>query len=102
MRNLFQDGLNQMWFNAQKMEKDERKEAIKNIINSSRCSGSFINYKAKYFLASLIDQSECYYNGLGYQTKVKEFDKLGWYVENGKNIYGESMYILSFDKIMNS
>ena len=100
MRNLFKDGLNQMWFNAQKMEVEERKEAIKNIIKSSRFSGSFVDYKAKYFLASLIDQSEPYYNGLGYQTKVKEFDKLGWYVEIGKNIYGDPIYELDFNKIM--
>jgi len=100
MRNLFQDGLNQMWFNAQKMERKERKQAIKYIVSSSRCSGSFIDYRAKYLLASLIDQSECYFNGLGYQTKVKEFDKLGWYVEDGKTIQGEPMYSLSFNKIM--
>lgn len=100
MRNLFEDGLNQMWFNAQKMEIEERKQVIKNIIKSSRCSGSFVEYKAKYFLASLIDQSECYFNGLGYQTKVIEFDRLGWYVEDGKNTRGEPMYSLSFNKIM--
>jgi streptomycin 6-kinase len=100
MRNLFQDGLSQMWFNTQKMERDERKQAIKNIIKSSRCNGSFINYRAKYFLASLIDQSECYFNGLGYHTKVKEFDKLGWYVVDGINTRGEKMYSLSFNKIM--
>lgn len=83
MRNLFQDGLNQIWFNAQKMEKDERKKAIKNIIKSNRCAGGFVEYNAKWLLANLIHNSEPYYNGLGYSTKVKEFDKLGWYDNNG-------------------
>jgi hypothetical protein len=92
MRDLFKDGLNQMWFNAQKMEKDERKYAIKQIIKSSRCSGSFIDYNAKYLMAKLIDHSQPYHNGLGYYTKVKEFDKLGWYDEKGN---------LDFKKIMN-
>jgi len=91
MRNLFQDGLNQMWFNAQKMEREEREEAIKKIIKSSRSEGSFIEYQAKYLLAKLIDNSEPYFNGLGYHTKVKEFENLGWYDENGN---------LDFKKIM--
>lgn len=91
-RNLFQDGLNQMWFNAQKMEIEERKEAIKNIIKTSRCSGGFVEYHAKYLLAKLIDNSQPYFNNLGYWTKVKEFEKLGWYDEKGQ---------LIFEKIMN-
>ena len=102
MRNLFESNLNQMWFNAQKMEVEERKEAIKNIIKSERCKGGFIEYQAKYFLATLIDQSECYFNGFGYHTKVKEFDKLGWYVENGKTVFDKPIYVLDFQKIMNS
>lgn len=91
MRNLFQDGLNQMWFNAQKMDIEERKEAIKNIIKSNRCKGGFIDYNAKYFLATLINHSEPYFNNLGYWTKVKEFEKLNWYDENNN---------LDFKKIM--
>ena len=91
MRNLFQDGLNQMWFNAQKMEADERKQAIKEIIKSSSYSGGFVEYYAKYLLANLIHNSEPYFNGLGYQTKVKEFEKAGWYNEKGE---------LDFNKIM--
>jgi hypothetical protein len=43
-------------------------------------------------MASLIDYSECYFNGLGYSTRVKEFDDLGWYDENNK---------LNFEKVMN-
>lgn len=91
MRDLFKDGLNQMWFNAQKMETKERKQAIKNVIKSSRCSGGFVDYNAKYFIAKLIDASQPYHNGLGYYTKVKEFVKLDWYDENGQ---------LDFKKIM--
>lgn len=92
MRNLFQDGLNQMWFNAQKMEKDERKQAIKNIIKTNSHSSGFIDYHAKFLLATMISNTECYYNGLGYMTKVKEFEKLGWYDEKGH---------LIFEKVMN-
>ena len=51
-------------------------------------------------MAFLIDASECYFNGKGYSTKVKEFDKLGWYAETGKNIHGEPMYSLDFNKVM--
>lgn len=91
MRNLFQDGLNQMWFNAQKMEVDERKQAIKNIINLNPHSSGFIDYSAKFLLAIIIDRSECYHNNLGYQTKVKEFEQLGWYDEKGH---------LDFKKVM--
>jgi len=91
MRNLFQSGLDQMWFNAQKMEANERKQAIKNIINLNPNSSGFVDYTAKFLLATIIDRSECYHNNLGYQTKVKEFEILGWYDENGK---------LDFNKIM--
>lgn len=100
MRNLFENGLSQMWFNAQKMEVEERKEAIKNIIKSERYKGSFIDYNAKYFLATLIDQGECYFNGLGYSTKVKEFDKLGWYEITGIDIFAKPMFSLDFKKVM--
>lgn len=92
MRNLFKDGLNQMWFNAQKMEKDERKQAIKNIISINKVNSWFIDYHAKFLLASMISNTECFYNGLGYTTKVKEFEKLGWYDEKGN---------LDFNKVMN-
>lgn len=83
MRNLFQSGLEQMWFNAQKMEADERKETIKMIINLNPHSSGFVDYHAKFLLATMIDRSECYHNNLGYQTKVKEFEELGWYDEKG-------------------
>ena len=84
MRNLFQDGLNQMWFNAQKMEADEREEAIKMIIKLNPHSSGFVDYHAKFLLATMIDKSECYHNSQGYQTKVKEFESLGWYDEKGR------------------
>lgn len=101
IRNLFEANLSQMWFNAQKMELDERKNTIAYIIGLSKSNGSFIDYRAKYFMACLIDSSECYYNKVGYQTKVREFDKLGWYVESGKTVSGEQMYKLDFEKVMN-
>ncbi len=102
MRNLFADNCGQMWFNAQKMEAMERQNTIAYIISLSRCNGSFIDYRAKYFLACLIDSSECYHNRIGTSTKVKEFDKLGWYVETGRNTRNEPMYDLDFNKVMNS
>lgn len=102
IRNLFEQNCSQMWFNAQKMEPDERANTIAYIIGLTRCNGCFIDYRAKYFLASLIDNSECYYNKVGYQTKVKEFDKLGWYVESAKDINGDPMYSLDFNKVMAS
>jgi hypothetical protein len=73
------------------MEKEERNTAIKNIIKSSRCRGHFVDYRAKYFLACMIDSSQPYFNGLGYWNRVKEFDKLGWYDDNNQ---------LNFSKIM--
>ena len=100
IRNLFEQNLSQMWFNAQKMEVDERANTIAYIIGLSKINGCFIDHKAKYFMAFLIDASECYFNGKGYSTKVKEFDKLGWYAETGKNIHGEPMYSLDFNKVM--
>lgn len=100
IRNLFDHNLSQMWFNAQKMEQMERKNTIAYIIGLSKTNGSFIDYRAKYFLACLIDSSECYYNGKGWSTKVKEFDKLGWYVEDGKTIQGDPIFSLDFNKVM--
>lgn len=100
IRNLFEQNLSQMWFNAQKMEVEERANTIAYIIGLNKYNGGFIDYKAKYFMAQLIDQSECYYNGKGLSTKVKEFDKLGWYVETGKNIQDEPIYSLDFNKVM--
>lgn len=100
MRNLFESNIGQMWFNAQKMEVDERKNTIAYIVGLSKKNGCFLDYRAKFFMAQLIDSSECYYNGLGYSTKVKEFDKLGWYVETGKTITGEAMYSLDYNKVM--
>lgn len=100
MRNLFADNCGQMWFNAQKMERDERKNVIKYIIKLNRFSSSFVDYSAKYFLAGLIDKSECCYNNIGTSTPVKEFQKLGWYVEDGKKIDGSPMYKLDFNKVM--
>jgi hypothetical protein len=74
------------------MERNERERAIKNIIAINVVDSWFIDYQAKFLLASMISNSECYFNGLGYTTKVKEFDKLGWYDEKGN---------LDFKKIMN-
>lgn len=91
MRNLFQDGLNQMWFNAQKMEQDEREAVIDYIIGLTFFNGNFIDYQAKFFMAKLIDNSECYFNGKGYQTKVERFDRLGWYNEQGELDYNKVM-----------
>jgi hypothetical protein len=92
MKALFKNGCTQFWFNAQKMEIQERKKTIKYIIKLSATNCGFIEYSAKFFMASLIDYSECYFNGLGYSTRVKEFDDLGWYDENNK---------LNFEKVMN-
>lgn len=89
MRNLFQNGLDQMWFNAQKMEADERKEAIKMVINLNPHSSGFVDYHAKFLLATMIDRSECYHNSLGYQTKVKEFESLEWYDGKGHLDFNE-------------
>lgn len=91
MRNLFQDGLNQMWFNAQKMEIEEREEIIKYITELSKTNGSFVQYHSKYLLAQLIHNSEPYFNETGRIQKVKEFENLAWYDEKG---------LLIFEKIM--
>jgi hypothetical protein len=91
MRNLFKDQLTQFWFNAQKMEAEERKNTIKYIINLNKYTSNFIDHQAKFFMAQLIDNSECYFNGKGYQTKVKEFEKLNWYNEQGNLDYNRVM-----------
>ena len=92
MKALFTNGCTQFWFNAQNMDTKERKKTIRYIIKLSKFNSGFIEYSAKYFMACLIDYSECYFNGVGYSTKVKEFEKLGWYGGNGK---------LDFNKVMN-
>ena len=79
MKELFKNSCTQFWFNAQKMEIKERKKTIKYIINLNKFNCGFIEYHAKFFMAQLIDSSECYYNKKGYSTKVKEFENLGWY-----------------------
>lgn len=90
MRNLFKSQLNQFWFNAQKMEIEEREHVIDYIIKLNHSSG-FIDCQAKFFMAQLIDNSECYFNGKGYSTKVGRFEKLGWYNEQGKLDYNKVM-----------
>jgi hypothetical protein len=92
MRNLLKGNCNQMWFNAQNMDKAERKATIKYIIGLSKTKGSFVEYAAKYYMAKLIHLSEVCRNNIGTQTRVQEFDKIGWYDENDN---------LIFDKIMN-
>lgn len=60
-----------MWFYVHKMDVKERKNIINYIISLNKYKGSFIEYSAKFFMAELIDNSECYYNGSGYYTPVK-------------------------------
>ena len=90
MRNLFKSQLNQFWFNAQKMEVEEREHVIDYIVNLNNDS-NFIDHQAKFFMAQLIDNSECYFNGKGYQTKVERFEILGWYNKQGKLDYNKVM-----------
>lgn len=92
--------IGQAWQNVQHMEPRERKVFIKKVIALNRHTSGFIDYSAKYYLACLIDNSECYFNGVGYSTPVKEFMKLGWYVESGKKHDGSPMYKLDFNKVM--
>lgn len=91
MKALFKNGCTQFWFNAQNMEAGERKRVIKYITKINRFNSGFIEYDAKYFMAQLIHRSECYFNGIGTMTRVKEFDQIGWYNEGGK---------LDFNKVM--
>ena len=92
--------IDQAWQNVQHMDKRERKVFIKKVIDLSKSNSGFMYYHAKYYLASLIDSSECYFNEVGYSTPVKEFMELGWYVESGKDIMGQPMYKLDFNKVM--
>ena len=78
--------LDQMWFNVVNMDKESRKKLIKWICNLNRNSSGFIHYYAKSLLVQMIAASECYFNGVGYTTQVKEFKKLGFYI-------GESLEI---------
>ena len=71
------------WQNVQHMDKRERKVLIKQVVKMSRSTTPFILWSSKFHLAYLLHNSECYFNGKGYTTKVKEFDALGWY--NSKN-----------------
>lgn len=93
--------IGQAWQNVQFMEPRERKVFIKRVIALTQTNGSFVDYAAKYYFASLIDRSECYFNEVGYSTPVKEFLELGWYKESGKKIDGSPMYALDFNKVMN-
>jgi len=93
-------GIDQSRQNVQFMDKRERKVFIKYVIDLSRTNCGFMYYHAKYYFASLIDSSECYFNEVGYSTPVKEFMKLGWYKESGKKHDGSPMYELDFNKVM--
>jgi len=93
--NILQESIlmniNMNWQNVQHMDKRERKLLIKSVIRLSQTTCSFIMYGAKYHLVHIIHFSEPYFNQTGTQTKVKEFEELGWY-----NSAGE----LDFIKIM--
>ena len=91
MRNLFKDQLTQFWFNAQKIEQNERQHVIDYIISLNNCNSNFIDYQAKFFMAQLIDNSECYFNGKGYHTQNERFKRLGWYNKQGKLDYNKVM-----------
>jgi hypothetical protein len=93
-------GIGQSWQNVQHMGIGERKAMIKKVVALSSTKSSFIDYHAKYYLARLIHASEPYFNVTGKQTLVKEFMELGWYVESGKDIMGQPMYELDFNKVM--
>lgn len=84
-------GIGQSWQNVQHMGIGERKAMIKKVIALSSTKSSFIDYHAKYYLAHLIHASEPYFNVTGKQTRVKEFDALRWYDNEGK---------LDFNKVM--
>ncbi len=76
--------IDQAWQNVQFMGIGERKLMIERVIALSSTKSSFIDYHAKYYLAHLIHASEPYFNVTGKQTRVKEFDALGWYDNEGK------------------
>jgi hypothetical protein len=71
------------WQNVQHMDERERKLLIKEVVNFSTTRTSFVLHGAKFHLAHIIHHSEPYFNKTGTQTKVKEFDALGWYDEKG-------------------
>ena len=71
------------WQNIQHMDKRERKLLIKQVCKISPSNSKFILYGAKFHLAYLLHHSECYFNGKGWTTPVKEFQKLGWYDQSG-------------------
>ncbi len=79
------------WQNIQHMDKRERKLLIKKVCEISPSSSSFVLYGAKFHLAYLLHHSECYFNGKGWATPVKEFQKLGWYDENKQLIVSKVM-----------
>ena len=76
-KNLIQGSFTQIWANIQNMDVKERKRFIKYVIGLNKFNCSFIEFAAKDFLITLIKHSECYFNGLGYDTEVKEFKELG-------------------------
>lgn len=73
-KEMIRHNLTQIWFNVQKMDKKERKKLIKHVLKLNYKNGSFIEFAAKDFLKCLIKDSECYFNGKGYTTPVKEFE----------------------------
>jgi len=87
MKNKFKKSIGKMWQNVQNMSVQERKETIEYIIQLNKFTSGFVDYQGKFFMAQLIQDSECYFNGIGTTTKVKEFDNLGWYDENNKLYY---------------
>ena len=71
------------WQNVQHMTKRERKLLIKEVTNLRHGNCSFVFYGARFHLIHIIHHSEPYFNKTGTQTKVKEFEKLEWYDEQG-------------------
>lgn len=89
--DLIQAGMHQAWFNVQNLDKEDRKKLINRIIKVSSQKGGFIDYYGKYFVCMIIHASEPYYNGKGYQTRVPEFDKAGWYDDKNELIFNKIM-----------
>lgn len=73
------------WQTVQHMTHKERKDFKNKIIAINREDTDFITYAAKYYLATLVHHSECYFNSSGTSTRVKEFEELGWYDAIGLN-----------------
>lgn len=88
---LIEAGLQQAWFNIQNYDPKERRKLIEQLMGRSKRSGSFIQYFGKYFIAQLIHHSEPYYNGIGTQTRVKQFENAGWYDDKGELIFERVM-----------